>query len=178
MTKYSSGQINLKTLIRTVPDFPKDGIQYKDITPLLRNPLSFKTAVTEMISPFAKTPIDTVVAVEACGYLLGAAVALKLGSGIVPVRKPNKLPWLTFEETYTLEYGSATLQIHQDAINQSDNILIVDDVLATGGTLRATVNLVEKFGANIVGISLLVELSFLHGRSQLKGFPIHSVISY
>ena len=154
MTKCNSEQIDLEALIRTVPDFPKDGIQYKDITPLLRNPLSFNAAVTKMLSPFAKTPIDTVVAVEARGYLLGAAVALKLGSGIVPVRKPNKLPWLTFEETYTLEYGSATLQIHQDAINQSDNVLIVDDILATGGTLRAAVNLVEKFGANIAGITL------------------------
>ena len=178
MNNQDLQQINLKSLIRTVPDFPKPGIQFKDITPVLRNPMSFKSAIDQMTSPFDKTSVDTVVAIEARGYLLGAGIALKIGSGIVPVRKPNKLPWLTFEESYELEYGSETLQIHQDAIGKGDNVLLVDDVLATGGTLRATINLVERFGANIVGISLLAELTFLNGREQLKGLQAHSVISY
>lgn len=178
MNNQDLQQIDLESLIRTVPDFPKPGIQFKDITPILRNQLSFKTAIDQMVSPFSETPIDVVVAIEARGYLLGAAIALKIGSGIVPVRKPNKLPWLTFEESYDLEYGSETLQIHQDAINKGDNVLVVDDILATGGTLRATINLVERLGANIVGISLLAELSLLGGRDQLKELRVHSVISY
>ena len=168
----------LKKYIRNIEDFPEPGIQFKDITPLLKQPKILNQSIEQLIQPFLQKKITAVAGMEARGFIFGVLAAQKLNASFIPLRKPNKLPWLTFEESYELEYGSETLQIHQDAIAKGDNVLLVDDVLATGGTLRATINLVERFGANIVGISLLAELSFLNGRDQLKGLQVHSVISY
>ena len=171
-------QTNLKDLIRDVPDFPKKGIIYKDITTLLQDGPSFKEAVDKLASRLEGKSVDLVVSVEARGFILGAALAHKLGAGMIPVRKKGKLPYKTYEVTYDLEYGQDTLAIHQDAIKPGQKVLIVDDLLATGGTIGAAIDLVKKMNGQIIDIIFLIELTFLKGRDKLKGYPIFSLIKY
>ena len=168
----------LDTLVRDVVDYPKPGIVFKDITPLLGDPGGLAATVDALASQgiaSAGGPIDAVVGIEARGFILAAPVALALGVGFVPVRKAGKLPGPTFELSYTLEYGSETLQVHQDAFRAGARVLVVDDVLATGGTLAATTELVRRCGAEVVGVSLLLELGFLAGRDQVPGLPVSSL---
>jgi adenine phosphoribosyltransferase len=177
MAEHGGVDLNyLKRNIRDVPDFPQPGILFRDITPLLADPKAFRMAVDAMAKPFAD--VDHVVAIESRGFILGAAVAYCLGAGLIPVRKVGRLPGETLREEYGLEYGANTVEIHADAIHAGERVLIVDDVLATGGTVRAAANLVERLGATVAGISLLIELSFLDGRSRLEGYPLASLISY
>jgi len=166
---------SLDALIRDVADYPKPGVVFKDITPLLADHAGFTETVSALAaggSRLAEGPIDVVVGVEARGFILAAPVALALGVGFVPVRKPGKLPGPTYEVSYSLEYGEATLQVHQDAFAPGARVLVVDDVLATGGTLAATAQLVDRCGAEVVGVSVLIELAFLAGRSSLAGLPV------
>ena len=169
---------DLKSLVRSVPDFPKEGIVFRDITTLLKDPKGLAKAVEEMAAPFEGDRVDMVVAVESRGFIFGAPIAGKLGVGFVPVRKPGKLPAETLSETYELEYGTDTIEIHKDAIQPGTRVLLVDDLLATGGTMAACARLVEKLGGEIVGISFLIDLAFLNGRSKLNGYRIESLIQY
>ncbi len=168
----------LKTYIRDIPDFPKPGIIFKDITPLLNNPLAFKKAINLLVNNFKGEKIDHVVAVEARGFIFGSIVAQKLAAGFVPVRKKGKLPFKTKSVSYELEYGTDTLEIHEDAIKPNSKVLIVDDLLATGGTVKAVSNLVKEMGGQIIGVAFVVELRFLKGKEKLKDFPVYSVIKY
>ena len=169
---------DLKKIIRDIPDFPKKGIIFKDITPLLQNAEQFRKAVDGLCEQFKDKKIDVVASVESRGFILGAAIAYKLGVGFVPVRKKGKLPYLTHSVTYDLEYGQDTLEIHQDAIGKGAKVLITDDLLATGGTLAATIDLVEKMGGEITGIGFLIELTFLKGREKNKDYDIFSLIKF
>ncbi|MDP2939044.1 MAG: adenine phosphoribosyltransferase [Candidatus Omnitrophota bacterium] len=168
----------LKKIIRTIVDFPKPGINFRDITTLLKEKGAFKRAVELLAKNFRKLNIDLVVAVEARGFILGGAVAYRLGAGFVPVRKKGKLPYKTMSASYELEYGTDVLEIHEDAIKPGNRILIVDDLLATGGTLKAVADLVTKFGAEIVGIAYLIELTDLKGREKLKDYNLLSIIKF
>jgi adenine phosphoribosyltransferase len=168
----------LRSLIRDVPDYPKPGIIFKDITPLLAVPDAFVAATDAMALPFAGANVTHVVAIESRGFILGGPVAQRLGAGFVPVRKAGKLPAETRHETYDLEYGTDTLEIHADACDKPARILIVDDVLATGGTADATRRLVESLGVEVVGFSFLMVLSFLPGAQRLEGRPFASVMAY
>lgn len=168
----------LKSKIRHVPDFPKPGILFYDITTLLLDPEGFRLAVDSLVTPYLDARVDTVVGIESRGFIFGAAVADRLGAGFVPVRKVGKLPAETVTVSYDLEYGSDSLQVHADAIKAGQRLLIVDDLLATGGTAQATVQLVEGLGADVVGVSFLIELTFLNGRARLDGRPVHVVLSY
>lgn len=169
---------DLSRYIRSVPDFPKKGIVFRDITTLLKNKEAFAHAVDAIVDHHKEMNIDKVVSVESRGFIIGAALAHRLGAGFVPVRKPGKLPAPTMRVEYQLEYGTDAIEIHRDAIAKGERILLHDDLLATGGTIAACTRLVEKLGGTIVGISFLIELSFLHGRDKLKGRQIHSVITY
>ena len=171
----------LKSYIRDVPGFPKEGIIFKDITTLLKDGAKFREAVDSIADKFSASggkneKIDAVLSVEARGFIFGAAIAYKLGVGIVPVRKKGKLPYKTHSVTYDLEYGKDTLEIHQDAFKEGAKILIVDDLLATGGTSRAVADLVEKMGGKVAGLAFLIELTALNGRDKLKGYNIVSLI--
>lgn len=168
----------LSKLIRDIPDFPKKGIIFKDITPLLKDAKGFRKSVDKIASKFARANIDYVLSVEARGFIFGAAVAYKLGAGLIPVRKKGKLPFLTHRVTYELEYGTDTLEIHQDAITAGSRILIVDDLLATGGTAAGVVKLIEQLKGKVVGAAFLIELKFLKGREKLKGQKVVSLIKY
>ena len=168
----------LKELVREVPDFPQPGISYKDITTLLKNGEGLRGAIEAMLLPFEKEDIDLVVGVESRGFIMGTPIAMQLGCGFVPVRKPGKLPASTIRQEYTLEYGMDAVEIHQDAVERNQKILMVDDLLATGGTMQAACQLVERLGADIIGISFLIELVFLHGRQRLDGYHIESLIQY
>ena len=174
----SSKKRELKDYIRSIPDFPKAGILFKDITTLLKDKSAFRRAVNSLCSRQSGKKIDKIVAVEARGFILGGAIAYKLGAGFVPVRKKGKLPALTNSVTYDLEYGTDTLQVHRDAIAKGDRILIVDDLLATGGTLRAVTDLVKQLDGKIAGIIFLIELTDLKGKEKLKEFPVYSLIKY
>jgi adenine phosphoribosyltransferase len=167
---------DLKTSVRDIHDFPKKGIIFKDITTLLQNKSAFRQAVDSIADEFKTKKIDYVLSVEARGFIFGAPVAYKLGAGIVPVRKKGKLPYKTHSVTYELEYGKDTLEIHQDAFPKAARILIVDDLLATGGTVRAVADLVEKMGGEIAGIAFVIELTPLKGRDKLKGYKILSLV--
>ncbi len=169
---------DLKTLIRDIPDFPKKGVIFKDITTLLKEGESFKEVIDEISNRYLDKKIDVVVSIEARGFIIGSAIAYRLQAGIVPVRKKGKLPWHTHQATYELEYGAGTLEIHQDAIKPGGKVLIVDDLLATGGTVCAAINLVERLKGQIVAIAFLIELTFLKGREQIKDYPIFSLIKY
>lgn len=164
--------------IRDVPNFPKEGVIFKDITPLLANPKAFQTAVDLIADPYMGEGIDVVVGAEARGFIIAAPVAYKLGAGFVLIRKPGKLPWEKEAESYELEYGTDTLEIHKDAIQPGMKVLIADDLLATGGTAQACVNLVNKLGGEIVAMTFFIELSFLNGREKIAPYPIHSLIQY
>ena len=168
----------IKALIRDVPDFPQEGIVFKDITPLLADEVAFSSVIDLIVVHFGRGAVDKVVGIEARGFILASPVAYHFGAGFVPVRKKDKLPWETESAEYELEYGSATLEIHKDGIEPGERVLIVDDVLATGGTARATAELVERIGGKVVGIACLLELSFLNGRSQLEGHDLFTLISY
>ncbi len=168
----------LKELVRDIPDFPKKGIVFKDITPLLQNPSSLKEIVNKITDHYANQKIDIIVGAEARGFLIGPAVAINLNAGFVPVRKPGKLPYETASETYELEYGTDTLEIHRDAIKAGDNVLMLDDLLATGGTMAASCKLVEALNGKIVGCAFIIELGFLNGKDLLNKYDIFSLIKY
>jgi len=170
--------LDLKTKIREVPDFPKKGILFYDITTLLADPSASKEVMDRLAAPYLDQNIQKVIGVESRGFIFGTPVADRLEAGFIPVRKPGKLPYETIEESYDLEYGSDKLCMHKDAISPGERVLIVDDLLATGGTMAATVKLVQQLGGEIVGIAFVIELLFLNGRNQLKGLPVASLLSY
>lgn len=170
--------MDLKELIRTVPDFPKEGIMFRDITTLLKSPEGYKQTLDELVNLAKNKGITKVIGIESRGFIFGGSLAEKLEAGFIPVRKPGKLPAPTVSESYILEYGSDSIEIHQDAIAPGDKVLLHDDLLATGGTMEAACKLVEKLGAEIVQISFLIELTFLNGREKLKNYEVHSLIEY
>lgn len=170
--------IQLTDYIRAVPDFPKPGILFRDITPLLADTEAFAASVKALAEPFVDSGIDFVAAVEARGFIFGAPVAQALNAGFIPIRKPGKLPYETASVSYDLEYGTDTLEVHTDAVKPGSRVLIVDDLLATGGTMGAACELIKNLGAEIAGITFLVELEALKGREKLEGYSIHTVISY
>lgn len=174
----ANGIADLATLIRDVPDFPKPGVVFKDITPLLADPAGLALAVELMVQPFRGQRVDVVVGAESRGFIFGTALATALSVGFVPVRKPGKLPWTTRRNQYTLEYGTDSLEIHADGLRTGQNVLLVDDVLATGGTLVACSNLVQALGARVSAIAVLIELTFLHGRERLREHRVHTVLTY
>jgi len=169
---------HLKAHIRHVPDFPKAGILFYDITTLLRDAVGFRAAIDGVAAPFEQQGIDVVVGIESRGFIFGAAVADRIGAGFAPVRKPGKLPSTTVRTSYALEYGTDALEIHDDAIERGQRVLIVDDLLATGGTARATADLVRKLGGELRGLAFLIELVALNGREKLAGETVHSVLKY
>ena len=166
----------LTSKLRDIPDFPEKGILFKDITPLIGDGPCFQAAIEGMAAPFKADAVDAVVAIEARGYILGAPIAAHLGVGFVPVRKVGKLPWRTYRVEYALEYGTATVEMHEDALLAGHRVLIVDDVLATGGTLAATIKLVEQAGAKVAGMAVLLEIGFLEGRKKVPGYDVHALI--
>jgi adenine phosphoribosyltransferase len=168
----------LKGKIRDVPDFPSPGIVFRDLTPLLGDAEALRLTVDALADAFAGRSIGKVVGIEARGFILAAPVAYRLGAGFVPVRKPGKLPWRTESQEYALEYGFDGLEVHADAVLAGDDVLIVDDVIATGGTAEATVALVERLGGTVAGLAFAVELTFLSGREKLEGYDIVSLVSY
>ncbi len=168
----------IKSLIRDIPDFPQPGIVFKDITPLLADEIAFSTVIDLIVVHYGRGSVDKVVGIEARGFILASPVAYHFGAGFVPIRKAGKLPWHTESAEYELEYGTETLQIHKDALAPGERVLIVDDVLATGGTARATASLVERLGGKVVGIACLIELGFLQGRDKLRDYDFFSLITY
>ena len=171
-------KLNLSECIRSIPDWPKKGILFRDITPLLGNPAAFQQSIETLAEPYKNKKIDYVGAVEARGFIFGAAVAAKLDIGFVPIRKKGKLPYKTETVTYDLEYGKDTLEIHIDAVKKNSKILMVDDLLATGGTMAAACRLIEKIGGKIEGIAFLIELADLKGREKLKDYNVSAVLKY
>jgi adenine phosphoribosyltransferase len=169
---------HLKSKIRHVPDFPKPGILFYDVTTLFRDPAGFRDAIDSITSPYADSGIELVVGIESRGFILGAAVADRLGVGFVPVRKLGKLPAPCVRATYDLEYGTDSLEMHRDAVQPGQHVLIVDDLLATGGTARATVDLVKQLGGTVQGVALLIELVALNGRARLAGESVTTVLQY
>ena len=170
--------IDLRQLIRSVPDFPKPGIIFRDITPLLANPTGLDQAVSQLAEPYHSHNVDLVAAVESRGFIFGGAVARQLQAGFVPIRKPGKLPAATAKASYQLEYGSDTIEIHTDAISPGQRVLLLDDLLATGGTMAAACQLVQSLGGEIVAVAFLIELAFLNGRAKLADHEILSLITY
>jgi adenine phosphoribosyltransferase len=169
---------DLKTHIRHVPDFPKAGILFYDITTLLQDPVGLRAAIDSLTIPFTDQHIDLVVGIESRGFIFGAAVADRIGAGFVPIRKPGKLPAACIRESYALEYGTDTLEIHEDAVKPGQRVLIVDDLLATGGTARAATGLVKKIGGTVHGLAFLIELVALNGRAKLAGENVHASLQY
>ncbi len=167
----------LRSRVRDVPDFPEPGVVFKDITPLLADRVAFGAVVDAVVNHHGRGTIDKVVGIEARGFILAAPIAYHFGAGFVPVRKQGKLPAATFHASYSLEYGEATLEVHTDAFTPGDRVVVVDDVLATGGTAAAAIDLVERAGAVVVGLSVLIELSFLAGRDRLPGRDVHSLLT-
>jgi adenine phosphoribosyltransferase len=170
--------MDLKKFIRETPDWPQKGVNFKDITPLLLDPKAFRYAINQMARLFTKKKIDVVVGIDARGFILASAIAYKLKTGLAIIRKEGKLLWKTLKKKYTLEYASNAIEMHKDAIRPRQRVLLVDDVLATGGTMKAAVDIVKKMKGKIVGISFLSILSFLNGERKLKGFKVHSLIKY
>jgi adenine phosphoribosyltransferase len=178
MSERATSKPDLLSYIRDIPDFPKPGILFKDITPLLADPEALKEAVRRMAQQVANRDVDIVGAAEARGFLFGTPLALELGVGFVPIRKPGKLPYRRVAQVYELEYGTDTLEMHSDALHPGTRILLVDDVLATGGTMKACCDLVRSIGAEVVACSFLIELGFLGGRTRLEPNAVESVITY
>ena len=170
--------MDLKDYIREIPDFPKEGINFKDITTLMQNGEVFKTTIDRFVENLKDKEVDLIVGPEARGFLMGTPVAYALGVGFVPVRKPGKLPSEIISYSYGLEYGEDTLEIHKDSIKKGQKVAIVDDLLATGGTMEATAKLIEKLGGEVVSINFLIELEFLNGRERLKNYDVNSLIKY
>jgi len=170
--------MDMAGLIRDVPDFPVKGILFKDITTLIRNADAFREVIDWMAAHYAKSRVDRVVAIEARGYIFGAPLAYKLGAGFVPVRKPGKLPAKTISESYSLEYGTNTLEMHEDGIEPGQRVLVVDDLLATGGSARAAIRLVERLGGQVIGVAFMIELDFLRGRDMIEGYDALSLIHF
>jgi adenine phosphoribosyltransferase len=168
----------IEAAIRNVPDFPKPGIQFKDITPVLANARLFNGAIAQLCRPFAPGSIDAVVGIDARGFIFAAAAAVQLKAGFVPIRKKGKLPFTTHEQDYALEYGVSTVAVHTDALKPGERVILIDDLLATGGTAAAAAALVRKLGAEILEFSFLIELGFLKGRAKLQGMPVRSLIVY
>jgi len=168
--------MDLRKFVRDIPDFPQKGVLFRDITPLLKDEKAFEFAVKEMSKPFKEEKIDIVVGIEARGLILAAPIAFYIGAGFVPIRKPGKLPWKTQRKEYELEYGMAILEIHEDAINKNDRVLIVDDVLATGGTAKAAADLVEQLGGEVVGFDFLIELIDFMAKEILKKYTLFSLL--
>ena len=171
------GMKEVESAIRDIRDFPKPGIVFKDITPILRSPKLFKDVTDALCVPYESNPPNYIVAIESRGFIFGSAMAYRLGCGVVPVRKKGKLPFETYEASYDLEYGTATVEIHVDALKPTDNVVLIDDLLATGGTAGAAVCLIEKLGATITSIDFMIELAFLNGRANLNKYPIRSLIT-
>jgi adenine phosphoribosyltransferase len=170
--------IKLQDYIRSIPDFPKPGIQFKDITPLLSNPGAFRSAIDQLSRHFEGRGIDVIAAAEARGFIFGAPLAMQMKAGFVPIRKPGKLPYATVAQEYQLEYGTDRLEVHTDALSRGHRVLLLDDVLATGGTMRACCDLVRSTGAELVACAFLMELSFLGGRAKLEPWEVFSLITY
>jgi adenine phosphoribosyltransferase len=168
----------LRSKIREIPDFPKPGITFRDITPLVRDPATLRLAVHQLLHPFWGERLTAVVGMEARGFIFGSLVAWELGVGFVPLRKPGKLPYDVQSVSYALEYGSATLEMHVDALEKDDRVLVVDDVIATGGTAAASCQLIERLGATVAGCAFVVEIEALRGRELLRDYPVHCLISY
>ncbi len=169
-------EATLTALIREVHDFPTPGIVFKDITPILADHSAFDGAVDLMLEPFSSAGVSKVAGIEARGFMFAAPIAARLGAGFIPIRKPGKLPCDVVEQEYDLEYGTDKLQLHADAIRQGEKVLIVDDVLATGGTAAASIDLLRQVGADVVGLTVLLELEFLNGRQRIDGIPVHAVV--
>jgi adenine phosphoribosyltransferase len=169
---------NLTALIRDIPDFPEPGIIFKDITPVLADRAAFAELVDALAEPFLELGVDKVAGIEARGFTLATPVAERLGAGFIPVRKPGKLPYETVREDYALEYGTDSLEIHTDAADTGEKVLLVDDVIATGGTAAAAIRLLRKIGADVVGFSVFIELAFLDGAQKLDGVPLHALVKY
>lgn len=178
MATLNSKQIDLKEKIRNIPDFPQPGILFRDITTLLKDPEAFRYVIDKLTEKFKNQKIDYIAAIEARGYMLGAPLAYNLGTGFIPIRKPGKLPCKTISEEYSLEYGKNILELHTDAVKKGDKVLIIDDLIATGGSSLATKNLIEKLGGEVVGFAFVVELLDLKGRSLLKGYEVLSLVQY
>jgi len=174
----SAARLDLKKCIRSIPDFPKPGIMFRDITPLLVDPRALGEAVRRMAEPYKKGSVDVVIGAESRGFIFAAAMALVLEAGFVPIRKKGKLPFKTASASYDLEYGTDTLQMHTDAVSQGTRVLMVDDLLATGGTMAACCEMVEKAGGRILGVEFLIELAFLNGRAKLGAYPVRSQIVF
>jgi len=170
--------MNFNDYIRNIPDFPKEGILFKDITPLLKNNRVFKAAIDALVEIYKDEEIDYIVGIEARGFIIGTPMAYALNKGFIPVRKPGKLPYDKYTASYDLEYGSSELEIHSDAFSKGDKILLVDDLLATGGTTKASVDLIEKLGGEIIGIAFLLELKDLNGRDMIEGYDIFTLLQH
>jgi adenine phosphoribosyltransferase len=164
--------------VRDVPDFPSPGVTFRDITPLLADADALRFTIDALTDRWSGRPVDAVVGIEARGFIAGAPVAYRLGAGFVPVRKPGKLPWATVVESYDLEYGSDSLEAHEDALGHGHRVLVIDDVIATGGTAAATCRLVEALGGSVVGVGAIIELEALGGRARLDGYEVHALITY
>jgi adenine phosphoribosyltransferase len=174
----NSTKLDLKSKLRAIPNWPKSGVTFIDITTLLIDAEAFKSVIDQLTQYFAKKKIDAVVGVEARGFMIGAPIAYKLGTGFIPARKKGKLPYKKLSVEYTLEYGSESVEMHKDALKKGQRIAVIDDLLATGGTAEATVRLVEKMGGNVVGVAFVVELDFLKGRDKLKKYDLVSLVHY
>jgi adenine phosphoribosyltransferase len=171
-------ELDLRSRIRDVPDFPTKGILFKDVMPLIADAAAFREAIDRLAAWAGPRAPDVILGAEARGFIFGGALAYALGCGFVPARKPGKLPWSTVEAHYDLEYGTDTLQVHADALGAGSRVIVLDDVLATGGTARAKVELVEQLGGTVVGALFVIELSFLHGRARLDGYDVHALVEY
>lgn len=178
MSNANGSVAAIQNAIRNIPDFPKPGIQFKDITPVLGDPRLFAQSIDLLTQNFKPGEVDFVVGIDARGFIFAGAAALKWGAGFVPIRKKGKLPFDTHEESYELEYGSNVLAIHIDAIKPGSRVVLVDDLLATGGTAAAAANLIQKIGGRLLEVNFLIELKFLNGRDKLKGAPVRSIVSY
>ena len=171
-------EVDLKAKIRDVPDFPSQGILFKDVTPLLADPVAFRETIDRLAAWAGPRTPQVILGAEARGFIFGGALGYALGCGFVPARKPGKLPWRTVEAEYALEYGTDALQMHADAIEPGARVIVLDDVLATGGTAKAKIELVEQLGGVVVGALFVIELTFLHGRERLSGYDVHALLEY